>query len=80
MVKSHEEIAFHVHLVNDISYYFCFLVAETEKYVVIVETTLHGTEELRVLKKDKIISVDVVYDVESILLAEPEDHTDIMFI
>lgn len=79
-VKSHEEIAFNVHLTDNISYFFCFLVAETERYVVIVETTLQGTEELRILKKDKIISVDIIYDVEQILTAEPQEHHDVMFI
>ena len=53
--------------------------AETERYVVIVETTLQGTEELRILKKDKIISVDIIYDVEQILTVEPQEHHDVMF-
>ena len=79
-VKSHEEIAFNVHLTDNISYFFFFFVAETEKYVVIVETTLQGTEELRILKKDRIISVDIIYDVEQILTAEPQEHHDVMFI
>ena len=52
---------------------------ETERYVAIVETTLQGTEELRILKKDKIISVDIIYDVEQILTAEPQEHHDVMF-
>ena len=80
VTKSHEEIAFNVHLVGDISYFFCFLMAETERYVVIVETTVRGTEELRILRKDKIISVDVIYDIEEIMSQEPVDDVDRMFI
>lgn len=80
VVKSHEEIAFNVHLKDDISYFFCFLVAETEKYVVIVETTHKGTEELRIFPKSSLISVDILYDLENILAEEPEEDPDIMFI
>lgn len=80
VVESQDEIAFNVHLVDNISYFICFLVAETEKYVVVVETTLKGTEELRIIPKHSIISVDVLYDLESMMTAEPEDKYDMMFI
>lgn len=80
VVESQDEIAFNVHLKDNISYFICFLVAETEKYVVVVETTLKGTEELRIIPKSSIISVDVVYDLENLLTAEPEEQHDVMFI
>ena len=80
VTKSHEEIAFNVHLKDNISYFFCFLIAETEKYIVIVETTPQGTEELRIFPKSSLISVDILYDLESILAEEPADDPDVMFI
>ena len=79
VVKSHDEIAFNVHLKDNISYFVCFLVAETEKYIVVVETTIKGTEELRIIPKTSIISVDVLYDLESMMAEIPEDSNDIMF-
>lgn len=79
-VKTPEEIAFNVHMVDGLSYFFCFLVAETEKYVVVAETTMKGTEELRVLVKNSIVSVDVVYDFSDMMEEPPQDHNDVMFI
>lgn len=77
--NTYDEIPFNVHVEGDISYFFCFLIYESEKYLIVAETTLQGTEELRIIKKEKILSIDVCYDV-SMFLEKEEDVNDVMFV
>lgn len=70
---SYDEIPFNVHLLDGIDYFFCFLLEETEAYLIVAESTLQGTEEVRIIKKDRIISIDICYDVSIFLNNEETD-------
>lgn len=78
-VESYEEVPFNVHTIGGMDYFLCFLIAETEKYIVVVETTMIGTEELRIIKKDNIDSLEIVYGQLENLFIEKDDEFDIMY-
>ena len=78
-VKDCEEIPFNVHTIGGIDYFLCFLIAETEKYVVVAETTMTGTEELRIIKKDNIDSLEIVYGQLEKMFEKEEHQYDVMY-
>ena len=58
-----DEIPFNIFLknTNDILT-LCFLEEETEDYIIIVETTELGVEEIRIIPKENIEYVSIFYD------------------
>ena len=71
------EVPFNIFLknTNDILT-LCFLEEETKDYIIVVETTDIGTEEIRIIPKENIEYISVFYDFE-----EPnEDVSDRMIV
>ena len=78
-VDSYDEIPFNIHTMGGLDYFLCFLIAETEKYVVVAETTMMGTEELRIIKKDNIDSLEIVYGKLDEAIFQEKDEEDMMY-
>ena len=74
--KDIDKICFNILLQNEISYDLCFLIDEDDTWITFVETTYDGFEKVRVVNKDYICSIEVVYNEELLLLLDTHEKED----
>lgn len=76
--KDIDKICFNVILDNELLYNLCFLIDEDEKWLTLVETTDEGLEKVRIINKDYICGIEVVYNEELLLAFDngPEEIYD----
>ena len=74
--KDIDKICFNILLQNEISYDLCFLIDEDDTWITFVETTYDGFEKVRVVNKDYICSIEVVYNEELLLLLDAHEKED----
>lgn len=72
--KSIDKICFNVVLKNELIYTVCFLVEEDDKWLTFVETSEDGLEKVRMVNKDYICSIEVIYNEELLLFFGDEEE------
>lgn len=69
-----EEIPFNIYLKNNSDILtLCFLEYESEDFLIIAETTIHGSEEMRIIPKKNVEYISLFYDY-TILTNHVEDN------
>ena len=71
-----EDIAVNITLIDGDILYFCFITSENEDFLSIVETTSNGMEKIRILSKDSIVKIAVLY-ADDILVEKKEKEKEL---
>lgn len=61
LIKSADEVPVNVYVDDGLDCFLCFYVSEDDDWLVVAETTMAGTEEIRMIRKDRIIKISICY-------------------
>jgi len=69
-----EDIAVNITLIDGDSLFFCFITSENDDFLSVVETDTNGVEKIRILAKDSIVKISVLYADD--ILGEKEEKEE----
>ena len=80
-VKGIDDVAVNVYLLDDMIYPLSFILDETDDLLIIVASELDGYERAKIIPKDNISSIEIVYqqDLQQIEIPTTENK-DVMYV
>lgn len=61
-----ENVALNIYLINEFCLIYCFILKEDYDSLTVIEISFNDYEEIRIISKDKISHIEIVYEREEV--------------
>ena len=78
-VKGIDDVAVNVYLLDDMIYPLSFILDETDDLLIIVASELDGYERAKIIPKDNISSIEIVYQQDLEPTTEDNTTNEVMY-